>query len=246
MRAMWFAALLAASGAAAQSMEFDGPADEAPTTGAEAVTAVAVEEDPPVSVQPQGLPQLEPLPDAIPTRTLPRRVEPRLPPFGLALDGGFPDFAGLSVVWRPLWLVRLHGGVLFNGVGPGVRGGLTLIPFNFPITPTLTAEYGYFFGGDASFISDVLPIDQSQGGAMAEALGNLQYHFANLQLGVEAGVPGRFVIYLRAGLSYLDTTLYGSGALLEEHSGDPNLSVEDFRIRGTIPSAKLGLIFYFG
>ncbi|HLT30242.1 MAG TPA: hypothetical protein VK013_09360 [Myxococcaceae bacterium] len=237
-RALCLVVLLAASGAAAQSYEEDDG-------GATSATGVEVPEQAVSQAQPQGLPAVEPLPAALPTRTLPRRVEPRLPPFGLALDGGFPDFAGLSLVWRPIWLLRLHGGALFNGVGPGVRGGITVIPFNFPITPTLTAEYGYYFGGDASFITDSLPLSQTEG-AIAEALGNLQYHFANLQLGVEAGVPGRFVIYLRAGLSYVDTTLYGSGALVEEQSGDPNLSVEDFRIRGTIPSVKLGLLFYFG
>lgn len=241
-RALCLAALLAASGAVAR------PFDEVDALDAPAASTVedsGTLEEPAASVQPRGLPEVKPLPSAIPTRTLPRRVEPRLPPFGLALDGGFPDFAGLSFVWRPIWLVRLHGGALFNGVGPGVRGGVTVIPLNFPITPTLTAEYGYYFGGDASFITESLPLSQTEG-AIAEALGNLQYHFANVQLGVEAGVPGRFVIYLRAGLSYVDTTLHGSGALIEDQVGDPNLSVGDFRIRGTIPSVKLGLLFYFG
>lgn len=179
-------------------------------------------------------------------RELPGSSEASLPPFGVSLDLGVPDFAGLSFNWRPIWLVRAHGGVLFNGVGPGVRAGVTLIPFNFVVTPTLTAEAGYYFGADASFISQGLPIDQTQGGAMREVLENLQYMFASAHLGFEVGMPNSFVFYLRAGLSYVDTTLHGSGAAVEEQVGDPNLSVEDFKLRGTIPSVKLGFLFYFG
>ncbi len=179
-------------------------------------------------------------------RELPRAPEASLPPFGVSLDVGLPDFAGLSFNWRPIWLLRLHGGVLFNGVAPGARAGITLIPFNFVVTPTLSAEAGYYFGADASYISEALPIDQSEGGAMREVLKDLQYSFASAHIGFEVGAPSSFLFYLRAGLSYVDTTLHGSGAAVEEQVGDPNLSVDDFKLRGTIPSVKLGFLFYFG
>jgi hypothetical protein len=172
------------------------------------------------------------------------RPVPQPPSFGVSLDGGFPDFAGISAVWRPWRMLRLHGGVLYNGAAPGLRAGVSFVPFDFFITPALTAEYGHFFGGDGNFLAEGLSLDT--GGALGDVLDNLQYTFVNVHLGLEMGLPNRFVLYLRAGLTRLETTLHGSGAAVEEYVNDPTLEVSDFQLRGNVPSLKLGLLFYFG
>lgn len=239
MRVVFLAVLLLGWSASAQEFEGD-PSSGSP--GQEASGQAASE----VASSSAAASQAVSSDDGEAFRELPRAAEARLAPMGVSLDLGIPDFAGLSFNWRPIWLVRAHAGVLFNGVGPGVRAGVTIIPFNFIVTPTLSVEAGRYFGGDGSFLSRVLPIDQAQGGAMQDVLKDLQYTFASAHLGVEVGPPGSFVFYLRAGLSYVDTTLTGSGAAVEEQVNDPNLSVEDFKLRGSIPSLKLGFLFYFG
>src|ERR1043165_7845943 len=73
-----------------------------------------------------------------------------LPRFGMMTDVGVPDGATASIVVRPLRPLRLNVGVAHNLVAPGVRGGITYIPFGTWFAPTLAVDYGHFAEGNAN------------------------------------------------------------------------------------------------
>lgn len=172
------------------------------------------------------------------------RVESKgLPAFGVSVDAGVPDFLGVNVVYRPLSFLRLQGGVLTNGLGLGARAGVSLVPFNFVVSPSLTLEYGHYFESDGRTFARAVGVNLGQA---EPALARLSYGFANAHLGLELGSPERFQFSLRVGLSYLNTALTGSGDLLEQASGDPTIRADDLRLHGALPSLKLGFLFFFG
>lgn len=165
-----------------------------------------------------------------------------LPAFGASVDVGVPDFLGVNFVYRPLSFLRLQGGVLTNGLGLGARAGVSLVPLNFVVSPSLTLEYGHYFESDSRTFLRALGVSLGQA---EPALARFSYGFANAHLGLEAGSE-RFQFSLRLGLSYLNTSLNGSGDLIEQGSGDPTIRAEDLRLRGVLPSLKLGFLFFFG
>lgn len=168
---------------------------------------------------------------------------------GFSLDVGFPDFLGLNGIFRPMHWLRLHAGPLYNGSGLGLRGGVSLVPFNFAVTPAATFEYGrYFRSSGTSIVGTVnrfVEPDISLG-AFEPLVRNLSYEYVSAHLGLEFGPPQTFVFYLRGGLTFLTTTLAGSQETLQNITGDPTLSVQDFNIRGAFPALKLGFIVYLG
>jgi opacity protein-like surface antigen len=117
--------------------------------------------------------------------------------FGLLADGGVPGGAGLAGVFRPWQFLRVEGGVNWNYLSYGLRGGVTVIPFEWGITPTLHAEGGHFFAGDASRFTD------SAGAKLL--LGHVPEDYLSASLGLEFGSQQRFVFFLRAGLSWVRT-----------------------------------------
>ena len=162
---------------------------------------------------------------------------------GLSLDVAFPDFLGLNAVFRPVHFLRFHGGPLYNGSGFGLRGGISLIPFNFFITPALTAEYGRYFQSDGASLLERFQVDL---GAFEPLVRELSYDYINGQLGLEIGHPQAVMFYLRAGLTFLSSTLAGSQETLQNLTNDPTLTVDDFRIQGAFPAVKFGFVIYLG
>jgi hypothetical protein len=153
---------------------------------------------------------------------------PRHRTFGMTMDIGVPDGAGLGLVVRPYldWL-RLAASVTHNGMAPGVRGGLTLDPIKFPLAPTLTVEGGHYWEGSLPIVKD------------SPAIG---YNYANFHLGLEVGNRDTFRFFMRGGASWIDVstahfqnTPGGSGSTL----GNPSYS------GWLAPSAKLGFAAYF-
>lgn len=168
---------------------------------------------------------------------------------GFGLDLGFPDFLGVSGIFRPMHWLRLHAGPLYNGSGLGLRGGLSLVPFDFMVTPAATFEYGRYFRSSGTsvmrtvnrFVEPDINL-----GAFEPLVRNLSYEYVTAQLGLEFGPPQTVVFFLRAGLTFLTTTLGGSQETLQIITGDPTITVQDFRIRGAFPALKLGFIVYLG
>jgi hypothetical protein len=163
--------------------------------------------------------------------------------FGLQLDGGAPDGAAASLLYRPLKFLRLNGGLLYNYAGYGVRGGVTILPY-FPIAPSLTLEAGHYFDSNvASSLGRFTTVSDS----VRPLLQQVGYTFVNAQVGLELGHPDWFVFFVRGGLSRVWLSVHGaeaaaqqlaSGGLTVSHMADPSL-------RLAIPDVKVGFILYF-
>ncbi|QRK06439.1 autotransporter outer membrane beta-barrel domain-containing protein [Archangium violaceum] len=162
--------------------------------------------------------------------------------WGLMLDGGLPDLAGASVLYRPLPWLRFSGGLATNTAGVAVRAGVG-VAFYFPITPSLNVDVGHYFG------ADYRPLYQRLGGSSsdegAELLKDLSYDFASATVGLELGSPRHFVFFVRAGISYWSFDAGNSEAFLRTVFEDPGISADPVGLRFTSPSAKLGFLIYF-
>ncbi len=166
------------------------------------------------------------------------KAPPALTRFALQLDAGIPDGAGVSVVYRPLRFLRLSLGGTYNMVSGGIRGGVSLVPFWFAVTPSLNLEAGHYFEGSAlsvaqrfgSVSSDVAPLLQRMG-----------YNWATAHLGLEFGSPRRFVFFVRGGMSWIWATAYGSTTVTSQGA---RYQLNDPRANLGIPTAKLGFIIY--
>ena len=154
-----------------------------------------------------------------------------LPWIGLILDAGVPDGANLGLVARPFSWLRLHAGGSYNLVSAGVRGGVSYVPFNYWIVPTLTVEGGHFFDGNArSSIKAIAGLD------VEYAPEKVSYTYANGHLGLEFGGDW-YTIFLRGGMSFVH-------ASVRPPSQDDVRFEEDVTITAWAPSAKLGFIVY--
>jgi hypothetical protein len=188
----------------------------------------------PADASSQAAPQPLPAPEPEP--------EPPLGKWGLILDAGLPDGFSVSALFRPAHFFRLSAGGAYNIIGYGVRGGVSLVPFNAVVTPSLNLDAGYFFEADATaVIQRVLPqIDLAPVGDIPR---HVSYQYATASLGLELGSPQKVVFFLRVGISYLQSTIKGFEAILRTF--DPTVEAKDPTLRATIPALKLGIILYF-
>jgi len=158
---------------------------------------------------------------------------------GLELDAGVPDGASATVLYRPWKYVRFGGGLLYNYVGYGVRGGVSVLPY-FPIAPSLTLEVGHYFEADAS---KKLAKFVDVGDDLEPMLKRVGYTFANAQLGLEIGHPDWFVFFVRAGISRVWLSVHDAQQGLSSASDLKTL--DDPSIRLGIPNAKVGFMIFF-
>jgi hypothetical protein len=171
-----------------------------------------------------------------------RRRQQRARPWGLVVEGGFPEGIAASLVYRPVSEVRLWAGPAWNYVGWGVQGGVTLVPWHLGVSPLLSLEAGRYFSADATFLA-------GSSGVPAEVeplLTNVSYDYAAAHVGIEIGTRDAFAISLRAGLAYVSMTANGT-ATSNVTSGGTTATVTftDPHVRGTMPSVKLGVQLWF-
>lgn len=158
---------------------------------------------------------------------------------GLELDGGVPDGASATLLYRPWSYVRFGGGLLYNYAGYGVRGGVSVLPY-FPIAPSLTLEVGHYFEADASAkVAKFVHVDDN----LKPMLQRIGYTFANAQLGLEIGHPDWFVFFVRAGISRVWVSVHDAQQALSSTSNLKTL--DDPSIRLGIPNAKVGFMIFF-
>jgi hypothetical protein len=159
--------------------------------------------------------------------------------FGLLVDGGVPGGAGLAGTFRPWRFLRVEGGLNWNYVSLGLRGGVTVIPFEWGITPTLHLEGGHFFPGDASrFSSDV--------GAKL-LLGHIPEDYMAASLGLEFGSQQRFVFFLRMGLSWIRTEVSNIAQAIAADNPGATTKVKSAGNASMLvqaPTVSLGVLFY--
>ncbi len=184
---------------------------------------------------------------AVPS-TAPLNTEPKPPPparrrhvLGLSIDAGVPDFASVSVLYRPWKNLRFSGGMLYNYVGYGVRGGVSVLPY-FPIAPSLNLDVGHYFGATAepkvarftNVPDEVKPLLQDVG-----------YTFVNASLGLELGHPDWFVFFVRAGVSRVWLSVHHANDAIQQSSGTHITSIADPTGRFGIPNAQAGFQLFF-
>jgi hypothetical protein len=112
-----------------------------------------------------------------------------------------------------------------------------LVPFYSWFTPALTIEAGRFPAGDANGLARRLTGNKVLDDPLLRKVG---YDFGSAYLGLEIGSPRVVSFFVRGGLSYVESKVYGLG---EKMGGRSEAS--DLQVRALIPSAKLGLMIYF-
>jgi hypothetical protein len=154
---------------------------------------------------------------------------------GASIDVGAPDILGVSLVGRPWKWLRLAFGVNTDTAAVGLHGGITFVPLDRIVSPSITVEGGRMFQGGSSFISNNLS-------PKSYVIDQLSYDFANAHLGIEVDIKKRATFFLHAGASFVSMDIKGhkrtpvtSGSV---SLSDPNLQIWTF-------SGKLGFVVYF-
>jgi hypothetical protein len=213
-------ALLAASTAAAQTPQTSTVQPATPVLGEPTPSVLST---PPTSIEDGSTP-----PDG--------QHPPRM--FGAMFDLGVPDGTTLSFVYRPIDLARLHAGLGYNGVSPGLRIGGEFLPLGWG--PSLGLAYGHYFEGDANGLAGMFG-DPGEGKALLE---NVGYDYFALRAGMEFG-GDRFTFFARGGLCWLSTTIHELDSVIESDDPNSNMSVsvkEDPVLDAFLPTLQLGMI----
>ncbi len=166
------------------------------------------------------------------------------PRWGLLVGGGFPEGVVADAVFRPVSEVRLFAGPMWNYVGWGLQGGVTLIPWHLGVSPLFSLEAGRYFSADATFLAG------KAGGVPADIeplLRHVAYDYVAGYVGVEIGTRDAFAFTILAGLSYLSLTAKGTATSQVDVGGGTiaTVSFTDPHVRGTMPSVKAGVVFWF-
>jgi hypothetical protein len=154
-------------------------------------------------------------------------------------DAGFPHGLGASLVYRPIWFTRLYAGPTYNFIAPGLRLGVTAVPFHFFVTPTFSAEYGHAFNGDAGKLiarfGSVSPPER----LVLEKFG---YDYVSLQLGIETGSPRTFAWYFRLGIAWVFAKAHNFDQAVQMEN--PGLTSTSPRIRAAVPTLSTGVYLF--
>jgi hypothetical protein len=162
--------------------------------------------------------------------------KPRM--FGAMFDLGVPDGTTLSFVYRPIDLARVHAGLSYNGVSPGLRLGGEFLPLGWG--PSLGIALGHYFEGDANGIAGMFgSIDENS----SKLLENVGYDYFAIRAGMEFG-GDRFTFFARGGVSWLRTTIHELDSLIEPDP-ESNTTVElrqDPVLNAFTPTIQFGMI----
>ncbi len=161
--------------------------------------------------------------------------------FGLQLDASVPDGAGLMVLFRPFWWLRANGGFAYNYLGAGIRGGVTVMPVRWAVTPTLSFDLGHYFSGD--FTRLVSPSTDAERALLSDTA----YNFWSAHVGLEFGSQNGFIFYLRGGISHLSAGLSGQNltrSLNSTGSGSGHYRAGDGDFTALLPSLSLGCLLH--
>lgn len=161
--------------------------------------------------------------------------------FGLSIEAGFPEGAAVSAVYRPVSQVRIWAGPAWNVIAFGVQAGVTLVPWHLGVSPILSLEGGRYFSPDARFLA------RNASGIPEEIeplLKDVSYDYAAAHVGIELGTRDAFAISLRAGLAYVAIDAKGRATTTDAATGT-TVTFVDPRVRGTLPSVKLGVQLWF-
>jgi hypothetical protein len=163
-----------------------------------------------------------------------------LPRWGLQLDAGVPDGAVAAAVFRPVPPLRFSLGAAYNYVGYGMRAGVAWTPVRWAVSPTLNFELGRYRDADLTFLAGTDGVPQE----FEPLLESVGFWYGSAQLGFEMGSPRGLSFNVRVGLSYVTATAHGTAESTDPGSG-ATVSVQDPRIKATLPSLKVGFLYWF-
>jgi hypothetical protein len=177
-------------------------------------------------------------PPLVTAEVAPRAADEGHPILGVGFDAAFPDGLGISLLVMPLDFLRLEAGALSNGVGVGMRGGVTLVAFpRWAVRPTLGVEGGYAWGGRAMWALDYI-----SDANLRAALSDVSVGFFTARAGLELGSKN-VALTVQAGVSYLDATI---GVQTIDFGGGVTVQASGSRVHGFVPSVRVGFLFCFG
>jgi hypothetical protein len=160
--------------------------------------------------------------------------------FGAMLDLGVPDGVVTSFVYRPHKMARVHAGLGYNGISPGLRLGGDFIPFGWG--PSLGLSYGHYFDGDANGFVGMFA--GSANDNTKEILKSVGYDYMNFRLGMEFG-GDRFTFFFRGGLCWMRTAIHHLDTLLDQNDPNSNMTItikKDPVLNVWAPTLQLGFI----
>jgi hypothetical protein len=165
---------------------------------------------------------------------------PRLPRLGVGLGAGVPEFAALTVLYRPLRFLRLGAGPTWNYYGWGGHVGLSVVPGNWWITPVLAFEAGHYLR--TSYSGAVRGSSQTADD-LRQLLARTDYSYTAVDLGLELGSPRGFSVSLRTGLAFVWVDARGTSTRRSDNGSV--VSITNPAIRATLPSTKLAFQYWF-
>ncbi len=175
----------------------------------------------------------------------PAESKPALTRYGVLFDTAFPDGFALSFAYRPHWAFRLNAGGTYNLIGLGLRGGISAVPFQSAVTPSLSLDFGHVFSSDMGtavrLFADKIPP------TMQSLLKSVSYDYVDLLVGLEVGSQRRFSFYLKAGVSWIWSTAHGTGTWQgpgPSPGSTLTVSATDPSVNPVLPSIKLGFIYW--
>lgn len=165
------------------------------------------------------------------------------PRLGLAFQAGFPEGVALGLLYRPLPSLRLWAGPAWNYASLGIQGGAAFHPWRLAVSPFLSVEAGRYFSSDMSFAA------QGSSGVpeeLAPLLDDVRYAYGAAHLGLEVGSPNGLAFSLSVGLAYVSVEARGTASSTADGGGTTaEVEFDDPKLRGTLPSVKLGLHYWF-
>jgi hypothetical protein len=158
--------------------------------------------------------------------------------FGAMLDLGVPDGTTLSFVYRPIDIARLHAGLGYNGVSPGLRIGGEYLPLGWG--PSIGMAYGHYFEGDANGLAGMFGDPGDKGSKLLEHVG---YSYFALRAGMEFG-GDRFTFFGRGGVTWLSTTIHELDAIIQpDEESNTTVSIKkDPELSAFVPTLQFGMI----
>jgi len=165
-----------------------------------------------------------------------------VPRIGTMADFGVPDGATASIVYRPIRAVRAHLGLSHNLISLGERAGVTVVPFSWWASPTLSLEYGHYAEGNANPIARAASGDATFSSAVLDRVG---YNYSNAHVGLELGRRW-FTFYLHAGVSRITGSVHNlSSETMSASAGTTSVTFSsDPSVRIWTVSARIGFVVY--
>lgn len=160
----------------------------------------------------------------------------RLRKMGLMFDLGTMGGGMMSLVYRPVQWLRVHGGGGTNGAAPGVRMGAVVSPWQ-DTGWSFSMDGGHFFPGDVNGLFAAFAGSDYDDSHLLE---HFDYDFVTLQLGWEIE-RGDLMFFARGGVGLLWTRL-PSDDLGRISNLSSFVDPEDGSVKALLPSLSLGII----